>query len=83
MGLKDQQLALKWVNDNIHQFGGNKDLITIFGHSAGGASTHYQVLSPASKGLFKRAISMSGTAYNPWAYYPLGNHLLSMYAIGK
>uniref|UniRef100_A0A1Y1KW00 Carboxylic ester hydrolase n=1 Tax=Photinus pyralis TaxID=7054 RepID=A0A1Y1KW00_PHOPY len=49
-GLKDQNLALKWVKSNINRFGGNPNKITIFGNSAGGASVYYHILSPASKG---------------------------------
>ncbi|CAG7727296.1 unnamed protein product [Allacma fusca] len=69
MGLKDQALAIKWTKNNIKYFGGNPDQITIFGESAGGASVHYQLLSPMTKGLFQRAISQSGVAINPWAIY--------------
>ncbi|CAD0201630.1 unnamed protein product [Chrysodeixis includens] len=59
-GLKDQVLALKWVQKNIHLFGGDPKSVTIFGESAGGTSVGHHLLSPMSKGLFKRAILQSG-----------------------
>ena len=50
-GLKDQNLALQWVQHNIEQFGGNKNLVTIFGVSAGGAAVHLHMLSSLSKSM--------------------------------
>lgn len=64
-GLKDQVMALKWIKNNIENFGGDSKNITIFGQSSGGASAHYHLLSEASKDLFQRSIIMSGTAFNP------------------
>ncbi|KAM7415493.1 hypothetical protein PAMA_017819 [Pampus argenteus] len=66
-GLWDQHAAISWVKRNIKAFGGNPDNITIFGQSAGAVSVSYQMLSPYSKGLFRRAISQCGVALSPWA----------------
>lgn len=49
-GLKDQTMALEWVKDNIREFGGNPNSVTIFGISAGGASAHMHMMSPLSEG---------------------------------
>lgn len=73
-GLKDQTFALKWVQSNIEKFGGDPTNVTLFGESAGGASVHYHMISEHSKGLFKRAIPMSGVAFNtPFSLQPRRN----------
>src|ERR1700733_5017563 len=62
-GLMDQQLAMRWVRDNIVFFGGDPFNITIFGESAGGLSVFSQLTSPSAANLFQKAIIESG-AYN-------------------
>jgi para-nitrobenzyl esterase len=59
-GIQDQQFGLRWVQQNIARFGGNPGDVTVFGESAGGASTCIQVASPTARGLFEHAISVSG-----------------------
>lgn len=59
-GIMDQQLALKWVQQNIGKFGGDASNVTVFGESAGGASILAHVAAPSSRGLFHKVIIESG-----------------------
>ncbi|MFC5509722.1 carboxylesterase/lipase family protein [Massilia jejuensis] len=63
-GIMDQQAALKWVQDNIVQFAGEKNNVTLFGESAGGFSVMTHLASPGSKGLFNKAMIQSGNYGN-------------------
>ena len=58
------------VKENIKYFGGDPNNITIFGESAGGAYVSYHLVSPASEGLFEKAIIQSG-GYNLISSYSL------------
>jgi para-nitrobenzyl esterase len=59
-GMLDLVEALKWVRDNIAQFGGNPGKVMIFGQSGGGAKVSTLMAMPAAKGLFHRAIVQGG-----------------------
>lgn len=61
IGIRDQIAALQWVKNNINGFGGDPENVTIFGESAGAISVGVLFASPATKGLFKRAIMESGS----------------------
>ena len=59
-GFRDQILALTWVRDNIADYGGDPNNVTIFGVSAGGASVNALLAAPSADGLYHRAIAHSG-----------------------
>jgi para-nitrobenzyl esterase len=59
-GILDQIESLKWIKKNIAQFGGDPDNVTIFGQSAGAGSVKTLCESPLARGLFKKAVIMSG-----------------------
>ncbi|MEQ1886342.1 MAG: carboxylesterase family protein [Bryobacteraceae bacterium] len=61
-GMLDVVLALQWVRDNIANFGGDPNNVTIFGQSGGGGKVSTLLGMPAAKGLFHKAIAMSGSA---------------------
>ena len=65
-GLMDQRAALEWVRNNIAQFGGDPQNVTLAGTSAGGESVGLHLVSPASAGLFHRAIVQSGAVTVRW-----------------
>lgn len=67
-GLMDQMAALHWIQQNIQKFGGDPNVVTLAGHGTGAACINYLMTSPTMvRGLFHRAILMSGSAYSSWA----------------
>ena len=60
VGIMDLVASLEWIRDNIEEFGGDPNNVTIFGESGGGAKVLTLMATPAAKGLFHKAISESG-----------------------
>ncbi|GJQ88166.1 Est-6 [Trypoxylus dichotomus] len=70
-GMKDQVLALRWIQANIKYFGGNPGSVTLTGMSSGAGSVHLHYFSHLSKRLFHRGMSQSGTAVDSWIFQEL------------
>lgn len=62
IGMQDQVATLEWIRDNIENFGGDPDRVTIFGQSGGGGKVTTLMAMPSAQGLFHRAIAQSGFA---------------------
>ncbi|KAL0578841.1 hypothetical protein V5O48_003165 [Marasmius crinis-equi] len=70
LALRDQVLALEWVQENIHAFGGDKSKVTIFGESAGSIMIGIQFLNPDFSKLVRAAMFESGSAATPFEHTP-------------
>ncbi|CAG7730476.1 unnamed protein product [Allacma fusca] len=66
--LKDEHKVLEFIRDNIENFGGDKDRVTLAGQHSGAAEVQYHIISPKSKGLFHNAISQGGSAISAWYF---------------
>ncbi|XP_053685676.1 carboxylesterase 5A [Sabethes cyaneus] len=76
LGLLDQQLALLWIKDNIQKFGGDTNRITLLGHgTTAGPNVMTHLVSPKARGLFSKAIIMSGTIFSPYSRINLDRSL--------
>jgi para-nitrobenzyl esterase len=64
VGMLDIVLALEWIRDNISNFGGDPNNVTIMGQSGGGAKVCTLTAMPAAKGLFHKAVALSGSTLN-------------------
>jgi carboxylesterase type B len=63
-------MALRWIQENIHNFKGDPGSVTLMGHSAGAGIVHLLALSRKTEGLFHRYILQSGSALASWSYHP-------------
>jgi len=78
MGMKDQQWALRWVQKNIENFGGNKNMVTIFGQSAGAQAVEMHYTTESSRDLFHRGIIESAPAVFSYKTFQEASDLTEM-----
>ncbi|XP_074034306.1 esterase FE4 [Leptinotarsa decemlineata] len=81
ISLKDQNLALKWIQRNIIYFGGDPSKVTLVGHSSGAVSVGFHVISEKSKGLLSGAILQSSSPIAHFGITVDARH--NAFAVGK
>lgn len=80
-GLRDFTFGLQWIKDNIKQFGGNPDKVTLMGSCGSGSLVNMLLYSEKAKGLFSAAIIQSGNAFET-AYF-FGDSKLKAFELGE
>ena len=68
VGLYDQALLLDWIDENCSAIGGDRQRITVAGHSIGASYAYFLALSPFNRGRIRRLILQSGSPFNSWAF---------------
>lgn len=69
IGLMDQNLALKWVQENINKFGGDHKQVTLLGHgTSGAANAIIHLASPKATNYFSKLVIMSGTIFSSYSF---------------
>lgn len=82
-GLKDQVMALKWIQRNIAKFGGDPNNVTLYGLNIAAAFVHYHLMSPLSEGLYHRVIIQGDCALNPHVFVPREVAIKKAFRLGK
>lgn len=77
-GLKDQVLAMKFVKENIHNFGGDPNNVTLAGHSSGATCVSLHCVAESSRELFNRALVMSGSPVGAVSVFKDDNYALKL-----
>ncbi|KAK6962801.1 acetylcholinesterase [Biomphalaria glabrata] len=82
-GLYDQNMAVQWVTNNIHNFGGSNSKITLMGESAGAVSIGLLLLSPLTRDKFQRVILQSGSPQAKWGALPKSDMVTRSLALAE
>ena len=81
-GLMDQVAALHWIQENIGEFGGNADNVTVIGHGFGAACVHLLMLSPMAKGIWALNLVFGTSFPNQVAEFSFGSGYESDFCSG-